>query len=111
MVQGRTQKPNLDANSHEKIKAYLNIENEIITLKIARKEKGNITNVDYERALLSPAIERAAGNSLKNIEDDLVFEKQLEELQKKYQRWYYEIAHEYKIPTLVNAPFILSLIS
>ena len=110
-VLGRTQKPNLDENSHEKIKAYLDIENEIITLKIARQDKENITNVDYERALLSPAIERAAGNSLKNIKDDQVFEKQLEELQKKYQRWYYEIAHKYKLPTLVNSPFILSLIS
>lgn len=93
-----------------KIKAYLAIEREIITLKIERQDKGSIIHEDYERALLSPAIERAAGNNLRNIKDDLVFEKQLEELKKQYQRWYYEIAHEHKLPTLVNSPLILRLI-
>ncbi len=94
-----------------KIKAYLAIENEIITIKIERQNKENMIHEDYERAILAHAMERAAGNSLKNIKDDLVFEKQLEELRKKYQRWYYEIAHEYKLPTLINSYFILRLIS
>lgn len=94
-----------------KIKAYLAIENEIIILKIERQDKESIIHEDYERAILSPAIERATGNSLKNIKDDFVFEKQLEELRTRYQRWYYEIAHLYKLPTLGILPFILRLIT
>ncbi len=101
---------NPSASKDEKIKVYLAIENEMAILKVTRQDKEDIIHEDYERAMLSPAIERVAGNSLRNIRDDLVFEKQLEELRKKYQRWYYEIAHEYKLPTLVNSPFILSLI-
>jgi len=95
----------------EKIKAFLATEFEMTFLAIARQDKENIIHEDYERALLSPALERVAGNSLKNTRDDLVFEIQLEELRKRYQRWYYDIAHEYKLPTLVNSPFILRLIS
>jgi len=108
---GKSKRLSTKVNSQEKIKAYLAIESEIITIKIEREEKDNIIHEDYERALLSPAIERAAGNSLRKIRDDLVFEQRLEKLQKEYQRWYYKIAHEYKLPTLVNSPFILRLIS
>ncbi len=108
---GKGRKLNTKLSSQEKIKAYLAVEGEIITLKTEREEKENIIHEDYERALLSPAIERAAGNSLRNVRDDLVFENQLEGLRKKYQRWYYEIAHEYKLPTLVNYPFIFGLLS
>ena len=98
-------------NRDEKIKAYLSIECEIITLKIARQDKENIVHEDYESAILSPAIERAAGNSLRNIKNDLVFEKRLEELRKKYQRWYYEVAYKYKLPTPRILAFILRLIN
>jgi len=108
---GKNRKLNSKVNSQLKIKAYLAIESEIITLKIERQDKENIVHEDYERALLSPAMERAAGNNLKKIKDDQVFERQLEELRRRYQRWYYEIAHEYKLPTLVNLPFIVRLIS
>ncbi len=107
----KSRRLNTKVNSQMKIKAYLAIENEITTLKIEREDKESIIHEDYERALLSPAIERATGNSLKNIRDDLVFEKRLEVSRKKYQRWYYEIAHEYKLPTLVNSHFILRLIT
>jgi len=108
---GKSKKLNTKVNSQMKIKAYLAIEKEIITLKIERQEKENIIHEDYERALLSPALERAAGNNLNKIKDDQVFEIQLEELRKRYQRWYYDIAHEYKLPTLVNSPLIFRLIS
>ena len=108
---GKSRRLNTKVSSQEKIKAYLAIEKEIITLKIERQDKENIIHEDYERALLSPALERVAGNSLKNTRDDLVFEIQLEELRKRYQRWYYDIAHEYKLPTLVNSPLIFRLIS
>lgn len=98
-------------NNNVKIRAYLAIENEIIIIKITRQEKENIINEDYERKTLLPAIERAAGNSLRNIKDDLVFEKHLEELQKDYKRWYYEIAYKYKLPTPRISAFILRLIT
>lgn len=111
MVLGRPRRLSAMANSQEKIKVYLDIEKEIIILKITRQDKENIINEDYDRALLSPAIERAAGNSLKNIKDDLVFEKRLEELQKEYQRWYYKIAYKYKLPTPRILAFILRLIT
>jgi hypothetical protein len=99
MVLGKSKKLNTKVNSQMKIKAYLAIEKEIITLKTERQDKENIIHEDYERALLSPALERAAGNNLNKIKDDQVFEIQLEELRKRYQRWYYDIAHEYKLPT------------
>ena len=108
---GKSRRLNSKVNSQLKIKAYLAIEGEIITLKTEREEKESIIHEDYKRALLSPALERVAGNSLKNTRDDLVFEIQLEELRKRYQRWYYDIAHEYKLPTLVNSPLIFRLIS
>lgn len=98
-------------NKDEKIKAYLAIENEIATLKVTRQEKENIIHEDYEKALLSPAIERVAGNSLRNIKNDDLFEKQLEELQKKYRNWYREVANNYKLTTLRTIAFILRLIS
>ena len=95
----------------EKIKVYLSIESEIIALKIARQDKENIIHEDYESAVLSPAIERTAGNNLRNIKNDLVFEKRLEELQKEYQRWYYQVAYKYKLPTPRILAFILRLIN
>jgi|SRR3989344_1728537 len=69
----------------EKIKAYLSIENEIVILKTARKDKENIINEDYESATLSPAIERAVGNNLGGIDDDFIFQRRLENLQRQYR--------------------------
>ena len=102
-------KPKIDSN--EKIKAYLSIESEIIALKAAREDKENIVHEDYERETLSPAIERAVGNSLRNINNDLAFEQQQNEARKEYTRWYYEMAHKYKMPTLRIIPFLLRLIT
>ena len=97
--------------TQKEIQAYLAIENEIITLKITREDKENMVNEDYERAILSPAIERAAGNNLRDIKEDSVFEQSLEELKKDYRRWYYEIAYRYKLPTPRILAFILRLIT
>lgn len=78
--------------------------------------KGDIQKVrelfkDYDKAIMEPAIERVAGNHLKNIKDDKVFDAQLEELQRKYQNWYYTTAYKYKLPTSRIIPFILRLIN
>lgn len=97
----------------EKIKTYLAIESELILLSIVRSKRSDFKDPDYEEefALLSMAIERAVGNSLKEINDDLIFSKQLEVLQKKYIYWYYKIGYKYKLPTMRIVPFILRLIA
>ena len=97
----------------EKIRIYLAIENELILLSMVRSNKSDFKDSDYEEdlALLSMAIERATGNSLREIKDDLVFSKQLEVLQRKYVYWYYKTAYKYKLPTIRIAPFILRLIT
>lgn len=61
--------------------------------------------------MLSTAIERAVGNNLCNIDDDSIFEMQLDELQKVYRKWYYKTANRYKLPTPRIVPFVLRLIT
>ncbi|MFH1536023.1 MAG: hypothetical protein ABIC96_03070 [Patescibacteria group bacterium] len=94
----------------EKMLVYLEIEHEIINLTLEKQDKENTAFEDYDKAIMEPAIERVAGNRLKNIEDDKVFDTQLEELKRKYQNWYYATAYKYKLPTSRIIPFILRLI-
>lgn len=94
----------------EKMLVYLEIEHEIINLTLEKLDKENTSLEDYDKAIMEPAIERVAGNHLKNIKDDKVFDAQLEELQRKYQNWYYATAYKYKLPTSRIIPFILRLI-
>lgn len=53
----------------DKIKIYLAIESELILLVVTKNNKSDFKDSDYEEefALLSLAIERAAGDSLKEI--------------------------------------------
>ncbi len=95
----------------EKMLVYLEIEQEIINLTLEKQDKEKTSLEDYDKAIMEPAIERVAGNHLKDVEDDKVFDTQLEELQRKYQNWYYATAYKYKLPTLRIIPFILRLIS
>lgn len=95
----------------ERVLVYLEIELEIINLTLEKQDKEKTSLEDYDKAIMEPAIERVAGNHLKNIEDDKVFDAQLEELQRKYQHWYYATAYKYKLPTPRLIPFILRLIS
>lgn len=97
----------------ERVRVYLSIENELIKLVIAKQNKSDYADPDYEleHALLSIAIERAVGNSLKDIEDDSIFVEQSEELKRKYIYWYYKTACKYKLPTLRIIPFVLRLIT
>lgn len=94
----------------EKIKVYINVEKELITLIKERKDKNNIILEDYEYALLEPAIERVAGNALVRVDNDGEFEEKLIGLIKIYRRFYYDVAYKYKLPTLRIVPFILRLI-
>lgn len=95
----------------EKMLVYLEIEQEIINLTLEKQDKESTSLEDYDKAIMEPAIERVAGNYLKNIEDDKIFDAQLEELQRKYQNWYYTTAYKYKLPTPRIIPFILRLIN
>lgn len=95
----------------EKLKIYLAIEKELLTIIEERRDKESFVLEDYEWALLDPAIERVAGNDLSEIEYDRVFEKKLSKLQKTYHRWYYSVAYKYKLPTIRIIPFLLRLLS
>lgn len=94
----------------EKVLVYLEIEHEIINVTLEKQDKEKASLEDYDKAIMEPAIERVAGNHLKNIRDDKVFDAQLEELQRKYKNWYYATAYKYKLPTSRIIPFILRLI-
>lgn len=106
IVLAKTPKIILRIHDREKVKVYLGIESEITALSITKQGKGNLIEEEYKKAILIPAIERVAGNHLKNIEDDKVFDAQLEVLQRKYQNWYYATAYKYKLPTSRITPFI-----
>jgi hypothetical protein len=97
----------------ENIKIYLEIESELTSLARAKGNKSDFKDSDYEEesTLLSLAIERAVGNSLQKIKDDLIFSRQMEVLQRKYIYWYYKTAYKYKLPTIRIVPFILRLIA
>ena len=94
----------------DKIKIYLKIEKELILLIQDRKLKESYVTEEYEHALLSPAIERVAGNSLNNINDDGRFEAICSERKRIYNQWYYAVAGKYRLPTLRIIPFISRLL-
>jgi len=104
---------NRKVHDKENIKIYLAVESELALLARAKDNKSDFKDSDYEEefALLSLAIERAVGNNLKNVEDDLMFKQQSEELKRKYYNWYYKTAYKYKLPTIRIVPFILRLIT
>src|SRR3990167_2409937 len=110
ILSDKTKRIDKRVRSDRKVEAFLEMEKELINLKTLREEGNSLTEEDYEYALLRPAIERAAGNSLKGIEDDTAFEQQHRQLQKKFNRWYYDTAYKYKLPTPRIIPFILRLI-
>ncbi len=114
IVLNKTLTLNKTVRDKEKIKVYLAVENELITLSASKTNRSSsFFNPDYEdeSAILSIATERVVGNKLINIEDDFVFEAQREILQKQYLWWYYQIAWKYKLPTIRIVPFVMRLIT
>ncbi|QQS38805.1 hypothetical protein IPM62_05495 [Candidatus Woesebacteria bacterium] len=100
--------------SSDGIRLYLAIEDELIALAESKRHRSrDFFDPDYENeyALLSIAIERAAGSLLNDVEDDFVFDQQCEEMKKICFKWYYKIAYRYKLPTTRIVPFVLRLIS
>lgn len=111
---GKTKSLSKRVPDREKIKAYLAIETELVSLSQTRLGKTSSffdPDYDQESAMLSIAIERAVGNKLVNIEQDSTFIHQQEIFQKLYLRWYYKVAWRYKLPTTRIVPFVLRLIS
>lgn len=113
IILNKTQSVGKQIVDREGIRSYLSIEHELVMLAASRRNKSNFFDPDYESesAVLSTAIERAVGNNLCNIDDDSFFEKQFDELQKVYRKWYYKTANKYKLPTPRIVPFILRLIT
>lgn len=97
-------------DDRDKIKVYLKIEKQLSFLIQDRGEKGSNVLDEYEYALLSPAIERVAGDSISNIKSDSRFERELSERKRIYNLWYYSIARKYRLPTLRIIPFLSRLI-
>jgi len=101
----------LDPEIAEKIAVYTKIEKELIILSQEKSNKSDFAEeYEYGEGLLSPAIERVAGNSLENIKDDYKFEEKIPDQINKYRNWYYEIAYKYGLPTLRIVPFLLRVI-
>jgi len=93
-----------------KIKIYLKIEKQLTLLIQAKSEKESYVLEEYEYALLAPAIERVAGDSVSNIKSDTRFERELTERRRIYNQWYYSVARKYRLPTLRIIPFLSRLI-
>ncbi|RJR29182.1 hypothetical protein C4564_02475 [Candidatus Microgenomates bacterium] len=98
-------------NLPEKIKIYLEIEKELINLSEEKSDEYSTIFEDYGSQLLSPAIERAAGNLVGDVKNDLTFSKKINELIPKYNYMYYRTAFKYKLPTMRIVPFVIRLIS
>lgn len=94
----------------EKIKIYLEIEKQLTILIKDKGEKESYVPEEYEGALLAPAIERVAGDSVSNIQSDSLFEKKLIERKRIYTLWYYSVVRNYRLPTLRIVPFLARLI-
>jgi len=94
----------------ERLTVYIRIEKELTRLTKERKEQGEFDLEEYESALLDPAIERVAGASLSDIEDDKKFDTELMSRKLLYQHWYYQTATKYRLPTIRIIPFLLRLL-
>lgn len=103
-----------DSNSmlrHDgKIAVYVRIEHELIQLMNERKNRGRFDLIEYEYALLDPAIERVVGSDLCDIKNDKEFDEQLTTFKTIYTNWYYQTAAKYRLPTLRIIPFLLRLL-
>ncbi len=100
---------NVDSDK-EKVKIYLEIEKQLTILIQDKGQKESYVPEEYDNALLAPAIERVAGDSVSNIQSDSLFEKKLVERKRIYTLWYYSIVRNYRLPTLRIIPFLVRLL-
>lgn len=95
----------------KKLRMYLDIECELLKLKEEKLDEYSTVKEDYQRQLLYPAFERAAGNSLGKIKDDHEFNTKLIIRISEYGNIYYKVVYKYKLPTIRIVPFLLRLIN
>lgn len=95
----------------KKLKMYLEIENELAKLSEEKLDKYSTALEDYQRQMFYPAIERAIGNFLEEVEDDKKFQELMESRFKSTCYIYYKVVCKYKLPTLRTIPFVLRLIT
>lgn len=93
------------------LRMYLEIEKELSKLSEEKLDEYSTALEDYQRQLLYPAIERAVGNLLDEIDDDSKFQMLLEERFKHAIYAYYKVVRKFGLLTMRNIPFILSIIS
>lgn len=93
------------------LKVYLEIEKELLKLSEEKLDEYSTATEDYQRQLLYPAIERAVGNFLVNVEGDGKFQMLMEEQFKPACYTYYKVVDKYKLPTMRIIPFLLRIIS
>ena len=87
------------------IKIYLEIESELSKLSGEKLDQYSTAAEDYQKQLLYPAIERACGNLMKDIDCDIEFQKLLEEKFRIATHVYYKVAYKYRLPTIRVVPF------
>lgn len=95
----------------KELKVYLEIEQELSKIKEEKLDEYSTALEDYQRQLLYPALERAAGNSLEKIGNDKEFDIKIIERINEYGNIYYKVAYKYKLPTIRIVPFLLRLIN
>jgi len=97
-------------SDYEKLSVYLKVEKELLFLIGERQKKEHEIPDDYERAVLTPAIERVTGNTLAKITNDGEFEAKLATLRNLYTYYYYLVTCRYRLPTLRILPFLVRLL-
>jgi len=91
--------------------AYLEIEKELLKLSEEKLDEYSTALEDYQGQLLSPAIERAVGNFLIDVKNDVRFQKLFEENLGSAHYDYYKVAYKYRLPTMRLVPFVIRLIT
>lgn len=92
------------------LRIYLETEKELTKLVEERLDEYSTAKEDYQNQLLYPAIERAVGNLLADVDNDSEFQGLFDEKTKSATYIYYKVAYKYKLSTIRIVPFILRLI-
>lgn len=107
----KTRKKQIEEGDEFAIQDYLAIEKEIILLFREQKSKSNyMPDEDYGNELVKPALERVAGNSIDEDDDnkfDILLKTKIDKLKEKY----YTITRRYALPTQRDKNLIFELMS
>jgi hypothetical protein len=94
------------------VRDYLAIENEIIRLYQEQEpSRSLLSDEGYGSTLVEPALERVAGDSIKDIDDDIEFDTQFTDKVGKLRDSYYRVTRRFSLPTQKNKNRILKVIN